>query len=99
MAKEQAQPQAGAISIIAVGTKIIGDCETDGTLRIEGLDQLMAAYADRVCVVDLLPIGAHRRDWRATLLSDGMVIVRHPDLDGLLEVADRFGTDLRLYAS
>ena len=67
--------------------------------RIEGLDQLMAVYADRVCVVDLLPIGAHRRDWRATLLSDGMVIVRHPDLDGLLEMADRFGTDLRMYAS
>ena len=67
--------------------------------RIEGLDRLMADYADRVCVVDLLPIGAHRRDWRATLLSDGMVIVRHPELDGLLEVADRFGTDLRMYAS
>lgn len=37
MAKEQAQAQtAGAISIIAIGTKITGDCETDGTVRIEG---------------------------------------------------------------
>ena len=37
MAKEQPAPQAsGAISIIAPGTKIVGDCETDGTLRIEG---------------------------------------------------------------
>jgi len=37
MAKEQAQSQAaGSISIIASGTKIVGDCETDGTLRIEG---------------------------------------------------------------
>src|SRR4051812_19122795 len=37
MAKEQVQAQAaGAISIIAIGTKITGDCETDGTLRIEG---------------------------------------------------------------
>lgn len=36
MAKEQAQPSGGAISIIAPGTKIVGDCVTDGTLRIEG---------------------------------------------------------------
>ena len=49
-------------------------------------------------LVDLLPIGAHRRDWRATLISDGMVIVRHPELDGLIEMADRFATELQLYA-
>ena len=37
MAKEQAAPQTGsAISIIAPGTKIVGDCETEGTMRIEG---------------------------------------------------------------
>lgn len=37
MAKEQAASQtAGAISIIAQGTRIVGDCETDGTMRIEG---------------------------------------------------------------
>jgi cytoskeletal protein CcmA (bactofilin family) len=37
MAKEQATTQtAGAISIIAQGTRIVGDCETDGTMRIEG---------------------------------------------------------------
>lgn len=41
MAKEQIpqQPASGAISIIAPGTKVIGDCETDGTLRIEGTVQ------------------------------------------------------------
>jgi cytoskeletal protein CcmA (bactofilin family) len=38
MAKEQNAPQpASGISLIAPGTKIIGDCETDGTLRIEGV--------------------------------------------------------------
>ena len=37
MAKEQAASQAAAaISIIAQGTRIVGDCETDGTMRIEG---------------------------------------------------------------
>ena len=37
MAKEQpAQQPTGAISIIAAGTKVVGDCETEGTFRIEG---------------------------------------------------------------
>jgi biotin carboxylase len=67
--------------------------------RIEGLDQLLADYRDDVCVVDLLPVGAHRRDWRATLLSDGMIILRHPELYGLIDMADRFARDLRMYAA
>jgi ATP-grasp domain len=66
--------------------------------RVEGLELLLAEYGEHVCVVDLLPVGAPRRDWRATLLSDGMIIVRHPDLDVLLHMADRFGSDLRMYA-
>jgi hypothetical protein len=66
--------------------------------RIEGLGRLMAEYGEHVCVVDLLPLGAPRRDWHATLISDGMLILRHPDLDSLVEMAGRFGTDLQLYA-
>ncbi len=66
--------------------------------RVEGLEELMAAYADNICVLDVLPVGAHRRDWRATLISDGMIIVRHPDLDALIELGDRFARDLRMYA-
>ena len=49
-------------------------------------------------MLDLLPVGAHRRDWRATLISDGMIILRHPDLDRLVKIADRFGSELQLYA-
>jgi hypothetical protein len=30
--------------------------------RIDGLDRLLDNYRDRVCVLDLLPVGAHRRD-------------------------------------
>ncbi len=48
--------------------------------------------------VDLLPIGAPRRDPMQTLISDGMVIVRHAELDRCIEIADRFGTDLQIYA-
>ena len=66
--------------------------------RVEGLDRLLAEYGDSICVLDLLPIAAHRRDWRATLLSDGMIILRDPDLDRLVAIADRFGRELQLFA-
>ena len=66
--------------------------------RVEGLDQLVSELGEHVCVLDLLPVGANRRDWRATLLSDGMVIYRHADLGEVLRIGDRFARDLQLYA-
>jgi biotin carboxylase len=67
--------------------------------RIEGLAHLLAEYDDAVCAVDLLPIGAPRRDWLQTLISDGIVIVRHPELTTCTEIADRFASEVQLYAS
>lgn len=67
--------------------------------RIEGLERLVARFRPHVVEVDLLPVGAPRRNWKQTLLSDGHVIVRHPDLQATMEIADRFGTDLQLHAS
>ncbi len=66
---------------------------------VVGLDQLLAEYGEHVVAVDLLPVGAPRRDWRATLIADGMVIVRHPELSQTLAMAHRFAADLRLYAA
>ena len=66
--------------------------------RIEGLSRLLAELGEHVCVVDLLPIGAPRRDWLKTLVSDGMIVIRHPDLQTTLDMADRFGSELQLYA-
>ncbi len=65
---------------------------------IRGLDSLMARYGRHIVSVELLPIGAPRRNWRQTLLSDGWVIVRHPDLERTLEIADRIGVELQLFA-
>ena len=66
--------------------------------RVEGLEGLLRAFGRWVTVVDLLPVGAPRRDWKQTLLSDGHVVVRHPDLAATLEMADRIGTDLEIWA-
>jgi biotin carboxylase len=70
-----------------------------GVIRgYQGLDRLLAEFGPHVVTVELNPIGAPRRDWRQQLLGDGMVVVRHPDLQSCVEIADRFGTDLQILA-
>jgi hypothetical protein len=59
---------------------------------------LAAQYGESIALVDLLPIGAPRRDWQATLISDGMVIVRHPELAQVVEITDRLGSEFQMYA-
>jgi biotin carboxylase len=65
----------------------------------EGLDGLLAEYGEHVAAVDLLPVGARRRDWRATSVSDGMVVVRHREFPKTMEMAERFAAQLHLYAA
>jgi hypothetical protein len=70
-----------------------------GRIRhMEGLERLLSKYGEHVVLIDLLPLGSARRNWRQTLLADGYLIVRHPDLRRALEIADAIGTDLQLYA-
>ncbi|MFT5303890.1 MAG: biotin carboxylase [Mariniblastus sp.] len=66
--------------------------------RIDGLESLMHEYGEHMCIVDLLPIGAQRRDWKQTLRSDGMIIVRHPDFATTCEILDQIGQRLQMYA-
>lgn len=66
--------------------------------RYEGLDHLLAEFGQHVATLELNPIGAPRRNWQQILVGDGMVVVRHPDLDTCTYIADRFGTDLQIYA-
>ncbi len=66
--------------------------------RIEGLDRLHARFGAHIAAVELLPVGAPRRNWLLTLVSDGFLVVRHPDLQTTLDIADAVGSDLHLYA-
>jgi biotin carboxylase len=66
--------------------------------RIEGLERILAEFGEHIPALDLLPVGAHRRDWVRTLLSDGYVFVRHPDLDTTAELSDRVGVELQMFA-
>ncbi len=66
--------------------------------RIEGLESLLSRFRPWIVSIDLLPIGAPRRNWKQTLLSDGWLIVRHPELEATMRIADAVGTDLQMYA-
>ena len=66
--------------------------------HIEGLSRLLAEIGEHVVHIDLLPIGAPRRDWQTTVISDGLVALRHHDLDETIAMADRVGIELQLYA-
>jgi len=66
--------------------------------RIEGLAPLLQEHDRWICAVDLLPIGAPRRNWKATMISDGMIFLRHPELDTLEHMADAFAHRLQLHA-
>ena len=65
---------------------------------VDGLDALRAAYGNDIVLVDILPTGAPRRDWRATVVGDGWVVVRHHELQRVIEMTERFATDLQIYA-
>jgi hypothetical protein len=65
---------------------------------IEGADKLHQDFGKHVVWNTLLPVGSRRRDWRKTLVSDGFVMLRHPDLNTTMEMADRVGSELHLFA-
>lgn len=64
----------------------------------EGLRALQQRLGDHLVWNTLLPVGAPRRDWRSTLVSDGFIMLRHPELQETLAMADAVGTDLQMYA-
>ncbi len=66
--------------------------------RIDGADALQSRFGEHVVWNTLLPPGTPRRDWRKTLVSDGFIMLRHPDLDETVAMADAVGTDLNVYA-
>ena len=67
-------------------------------VAIAGLAQLRKDFGPALVWENLLPVGAHRRDWLQTLISDGFLVVRHPELAQTLQMADRVGRELQLYA-
>jgi len=65
---------------------------------IQGAEKLQREFGQHVVWNTLLPVGSRRRDWKKTLVSDGFIMLRHPDLATTLNMADRVGSELEMYA-
>lgn len=66
--------------------------------RIEGLVDFMRKYGDHVVEERLLRPGTQRRNWKQTLISDGHILLRHPDWDTTYAMARAAATEITLYA-
>lgn len=66
--------------------------------RIEGLEAWKRACGPHVVEDTLLRPGTPRRDWKQTLLSDGHLMVRHPDWDQAYRMAMLAATEITSYA-
>jgi biotin carboxylase len=66
--------------------------------RIEGLHDFMAMHGQHVVEQRLLPVGTPRRNWKHTLLSDGHILLRHPDWDTTARMANDAATRITMYA-
>ncbi len=66
--------------------------------RIDGLHDFMHRYGRFVVEMGLLPVGAHRRDWKQTLTSDGHILLRHPDWETANELAFLAGKQIQMFA-
>jgi biotin carboxylase len=67
--------------------------------RIDGLEEWLAECGDWVVEEKLLRPGTPRRNWKHTLLSDGHVLVRHPDWDEAYRMSMLAATRIKMYAA
>ncbi|HEV7556778.1 MAG TPA: ATP-grasp domain-containing protein [Kofleriaceae bacterium] len=66
---------------------------------IAGLTEYYDRYRTHIVEDTLARPGTPRRDWKQTLLSDGYLVVRHPDWDAARHMSFAAATDVQLYAS
>jgi biotin carboxylase len=72
----------------------------EGRIRaVEGLGSYLDRFGRHVVWDNLLPVGAPRRNWKQTLVSDGFLVVRHPDWNDALTIARAAATDITMFAS
>ncbi len=71
----------------------------EGVIRHRaGLEAFHRRFGPAIMWDNLLPEGARRRNWKQTLVSDGFLMVRHPDWHTALRIAGSAATDVTLYA-
>lgn len=66
--------------------------------RITGLHAFLEKHQGAVVADELLRPGTPRRDWKQTLVSDGYLMVRHPDWQGAKAIADEAARTIGMFA-
>ena len=66
--------------------------------RIDGLREFIQRHGEHVVEERLLPVGTHRRDWKQTLVSDGFIMLRHPDWDTTYQLAMEAASEITMWA-
>jgi biotin carboxylase len=66
--------------------------------RIDGLTEFLHRHGEHVVEQRLLPVGTHRRDWKQTLVSDGFLLLRHPDWDTAHALAMEAANEITMWA-
>ena len=66
--------------------------------RIDGLREFVQRHGDCVVEERLLPPGSQRRDWKKTLVSDGFLLLRHPDWERTYQLAMEAATEITMWA-
>ena len=66
--------------------------------RIEGLEAVRQRAGGGLVIEDLLPIGHRRRDWKNTLLGDGLMMMRSVDYADVCQMRDVAVSKLRIFA-
>ena len=66
--------------------------------RVEGLRDWLREAGEWAVDVGLLRPGMPRRNWKNTLISDGYLMVRHPDWDEAYRLSFLAATGIQMYA-
>lgn len=66
--------------------------------RIFGLENYLRRFGPHVVEEKLLRPGTPRRDWKQTLLSDGWIVIRHPDWEEAQRISFAAATDITMFA-
>jgi len=67
--------------------------------HMAGLTEFYNRYRPHIVDDTLFRPGTPRRDWKQTLLSDGFIVVRHPDWEAAQQMSFAAATDIQLYAA
>ena len=66
--------------------------------KLASIESNLATLGEQIAAFRIKPIGTPSGDWRRSAAADGWLIVRHPELQTTLQLAERVARELRIYA-